>query len=364
MNIAWSRAPTSAYVRPDTVGSSRKKRSEIIESPVPAEPFRTANRFAPPETVPVIDGIPMFCASTRGWCQFILGARIPYLPDVVRECHDKHPGEQVADALVLTQPWPASSEKARGTGDRVIYYQYRHDRARRTLRGIDEQIAKAQRAVDGKAPVKRNRFIELTGETKSVIRDLEAKARALAGGKGYTTNLTGQLEQFVIGAYHQLWRIEKSFADVQARPAGPAYLSPQTRIDRGPPEHRVRRDGRQSLDRARNRLEHQEIRAHRTPLPQRHDPSRTTDPHRRPTISPKRSPRSATPVHTSLIRVGRLEGDGKLAYFCEMCGDGVLDDSGYLTVENRRWRIFTTGAEPHATQSQSEPVTATPIRSY
>jgi hypothetical protein len=45
---------------------------------------------------------------------------------------------------VFTQPWPATSgEKARGIPDRVIYYQYRHDRARRTLRGIDEQVAKA-----------------------------------------------------------------------------------------------------------------------------------------------------------------------------------------------------------------------------
>jgi hypothetical protein len=104
----------------------------------------------------------------------------------------------------------------------VIYYQYRHDRARRTLRGIDEQVAKAERAVDGKAPVKRNRFIKLTGATKSVNRDLEAKARGLAGLKGYTTNLTGQSPEFVIDAYHQLWRIEKSFRmskhDLQARP--------------------------------------------------------------------------------------------------------------------------------------------------
>ena len=47
---------------------------------------------------------------------------------------------------VFTQPWPAaSSEKARGIADRVIYYQYRHDGARRTLRGIDEQIAKPRK---------------------------------------------------------------------------------------------------------------------------------------------------------------------------------------------------------------------------
>jgi hypothetical protein len=43
--------------------------------------------------------------------------------------------------------------------------------------------------VAGKAPVKRNRFIALHGADKSVNRTLEAKARALAGWKGYTTNL-------------------------------------------------------------------------------------------------------------------------------------------------------------------------------
>ena len=154
---------------------------------------------------------------------YVLGTRIPFLPDVVREWRDKHPDEAVPDGLVLTQPWPATTgEKTRGIPDRVVYYQYRYDRARRTLRGIDEQIAKAQRAVDGKAPVKRNRFIKLTGATKTVDRELEAKNGALAGWKGYTTNLTGQTPEFVIDAYHQLWRIEKSFRmskhDLQARP--------------------------------------------------------------------------------------------------------------------------------------------------
>ena len=56
----------------------------------------------------------------------------------------------------------------------------------------------------------------------SVNRALEAKARALAGWKGYTTNLTAVGPAFVIDACHQLWRIEKSFRiskhDLQARP--------------------------------------------------------------------------------------------------------------------------------------------------
>jgi hypothetical protein len=154
---------------------------------------------------------------------FILGTKIPFVPDVVREWRDKHPGRDIDDGQIFTQPWPAtSSEKTRGIPDRVVYYQYRHDRARRTLRGITEQVTKAEKAVDGRAPVKRNRFIKLTGATKSVNRELEAKARGLAGLKGYTTNLVGQTPEFVINAYHQLWRIERSFRmskhDLQARP--------------------------------------------------------------------------------------------------------------------------------------------------
>jgi hypothetical protein len=64
--------------------------------------------------------------------------------------------------------------------------EYRADRGRRTLRGIDEQVAKAEKAVAGRVPVKRNRFTRLAGGEKSVNRAFEAKARGLAGLKGYT----------------------------------------------------------------------------------------------------------------------------------------------------------------------------------
>ena len=81
-----------------------------------------------------------------------------------------------------------------------------------------------ERAVAGKTPVKRNRFVKLTGGDRSVNRALEAKARALAGLKGYATNLDPAVADadFVIGAYHRLFQIEKSFRmskhDLQARP--------------------------------------------------------------------------------------------------------------------------------------------------
>jgi len=157
---------------------------------------------------------------------FILAMKIPHVPYVVAQWRREHPGEQIPDGHIFTQPWPAGPNG--GRRDQVIYYQYRHDRARRTLRGIDEQVTKAEKAVAGRAPVKRNRFIQLSGGTRSVNRELEAKARALAGLKGYITNLqacpdgTRITADFVISAYHQLFQIEKSFrmakSDLQARP--------------------------------------------------------------------------------------------------------------------------------------------------
>ena len=126
---------------------------------------------------------------------------------------------------MLTQPWPAtSSEKARGIPDRVIYYQYRHDRARRTLRGIDEQVAKAERAVDGKAPVKRNRYIQLSSATKSVNRELEQSPSI------------SRVERLPPALAHR-----EELPHVQTRPAGPAGVSLHAAVDRGAPDDRVRR---------------------------------------------------------------------------------------------------------------------------
>lgn len=154
---------------------------------------------------------------------FVLGTVIADVPYVVKEWRRAHPEEEIPDGHVFVQPWPASTlERERGVRDRTIYYQYRADRARRSLRGIDAQVAKAESAVAGKTPVKRNRFVKLAGAEKSVNRELEAKVRALAGIKGYTTNIANPTPQFVIGAYAGLWNIERSFRmskhDLQARP--------------------------------------------------------------------------------------------------------------------------------------------------
>ena len=151
---------------------------------------------------------------------FILGEKIPTIPYLIDKWHRDNPDSTPPDGLVLTQPYPAGSKNKRR--DHVVYYQYRADRARRSLRGIGEQVAKAEKAVAGKLPIKRNRFVKVTGEDRSINRDLEAKARMLAGWKAYATNIVAPTPEFVIGSYHQLWRIEKSFrmskSDLAARP--------------------------------------------------------------------------------------------------------------------------------------------------
>lgn len=153
---------------------------------------------------------------------YIIGEKLPEVPYVIGEWIDEHPGEAPSHGMTLTTPvyeGPAGQRrKAR------IYYQYRENRAKRTLRGIDQQVAKAQKAVQGKAPVKRNRFVGIKGEQRFLKTDIEDKARALAGWKAYITNLdpAQASADYVIGAYHQLWHIEKAFrmskSDLAARP--------------------------------------------------------------------------------------------------------------------------------------------------
>src|SRR5689334_4545786 len=160
---------------------------------------------------------------------FILGQRVPEVPWVVAEWHREHPGAAVPDGHVFTQRWPAGPNS--GRRDKVIYYQYRHDRGRPTLRSNDWQLAKAEKAVAGQVPIKRNRFIQLAGDAHTVNRDLEAKARALAGIKGYVTNLaacpdgTPVTADFVIGAYHRLFEIQAGEHTITAADPLPDDLS-------------------------------------------------------------------------------------------------------------------------------------------
>lgn len=153
---------------------------------------------------------------------YIIGQRLPEVPYVIKKWMGAHPGQAPDDGQIFTEKTftgPAGKRK-----EHRIYYQYRAARARRTLRGIDQQVEKARNAIAGRAPVKRNRFLKVTGEERTLNEELVQKARDLAGLKAYITNLLPEFAsaEFVIGAYHQLWQVEKSFRmskhDLAARP--------------------------------------------------------------------------------------------------------------------------------------------------
>ncbi len=100
---------------------------------------------------------------------FILGMKIPDVPYQVAQWRREHLGEDIPDGYVFVQPWPAGPSSKRR--DQMIYYQYRADRARRTLRGIDEQVAKAAKAVAGRfrsrPAVRRSRPLILSPPTSA-----------------------------------------------------------------------------------------------------------------------------------------------------------------------------------------------------
>jgi transposase len=85
-------------------------------------------------------------------------------------------------------------------------------------------IARAEKIATGQAPLKKTRFLKVTGATKELDQATIDRARQLAGLKGYVTNLpvVKMPGQAVISAYHDLWKVEASFrmtkSDLRARP--------------------------------------------------------------------------------------------------------------------------------------------------
>lgn len=184
--------------------------------------FQRAHRL--PEVVVVADAGMLSDSNLKALAaaglRYIVGQKIPQVPVVIQRWLAEHPGQEPEDHLVLEQRWARGPKTSQS--QEMIYYQYRSSRARRAVRGIDEQIRKAEDILAGRTTPKRNRFLQVKEATTSINRTLEAKARALAGWKGYITNLPDPSPDFVINAYHQLWQIEKSFrmskSDLAARP--------------------------------------------------------------------------------------------------------------------------------------------------
>ena len=139
---------------------------------------------------------------------YIVGSRLHKVPYDIAEYQKTR---QMTDQQIVV---------AHQEGYRVIY-QYRAKRAALDLRNIEKQVAKAKKALNGQIPTNRTKFITVKAKSKQLNQKLIDKARALAGIKGYVTNLDVS-DAEVIGFYHQLFQVEASFrmakSDLRARP--------------------------------------------------------------------------------------------------------------------------------------------------
>src|SRR5690606_14298145 len=153
--------------------------------------------------------------------KFIVGSRLTKAPYDLAEHFDRH-GDYFTDGQIL------ESTRVMGTGknarERRIVYQWSFKRQKRDDRNINAMIAKAEKIATGAAPMRRTRFLKVTGATKELDQATIDRARQLAGLKGYVTNLPRKTMpgQAVISAYHDLWQVEASFrmtkSDLRARP--------------------------------------------------------------------------------------------------------------------------------------------------
>lgn len=148
-------------------------------------------------------------ALTTAGYTYIVGSRLQKIPYDISEYQKT--GELTDQQIITTELT---------NGQRIIY-QYREKRAALDLKNIEKQITKAEKIISGKATARKAKFLNIKTAEKKLNQVLIDKAKALAGVKGYVTNLDLPDER-IIAFYHQLWHVEKSFrmskSDLRARP--------------------------------------------------------------------------------------------------------------------------------------------------
>lgn len=184
-----------------------------------------AQRHGVPDVVVVADA-GMLSASNLNALEdagfgFIVGSRITSAPYDLAEHFQRH-GSYFTDGQVL------ESARQMGTGKaarvRRVACQWKFKREQHDNKAINAMIERAEKIADGRAPLKKARFLKVTDATTELDQVTINRARQLAGLKGYVTNLPASRMDgaAVIAAYHDLWRVEQSFrmtkGDLRARP--------------------------------------------------------------------------------------------------------------------------------------------------
>jgi hypothetical protein len=103
-------------------------------------------------------------------------------------------------------------------------WAYSAKRARRDQKTLYAQETRARSVISGERAAKSTRFVKTHAGDRILDEASLARAQSLVGLKGYVTNIptTVMAATEVIGKYHDLWHVERSFrmskTDLRARP--------------------------------------------------------------------------------------------------------------------------------------------------
>jgi Transposase DDE domain len=198
-----------------------------------------------------LSGVPIVIAADAGmlsWtnlkaldeagCSFIVGSRMTKAPGDL-DSHFHWHGNAFADGQIIDTVTPRRSGtvvnntkvKAEPVWTAVecpkawrAIWQYKTARARRDQKTLDAQEVRAKAVVAGDKKAKITRFVTVSGDSRTLDEASLKRARDLVGLKGYVTNIDAARmpASEVIGKYHELWHVERSFrmskSDLAARP--------------------------------------------------------------------------------------------------------------------------------------------------
>jgi Transposase DDE domain len=170
--------------------------------------------------------------------RFIVGSRVTKAPADL-ESHFRWHGDAFTDGQVVDTITPRTGHKVENnpkiraepvwdpeqhTGSWRAVWAYSTKRAVRDNKTLTLQENRAKAVVAGDKAARAPRFVKTSNGSRSLDEASLARARRLAGLKGYVTNISAAIMPAgeVIGSYHDLWHVEQSFrmskTDLRARP--------------------------------------------------------------------------------------------------------------------------------------------------
>ena len=138
---------------------------------------------------------------------FIVASRTSKAPKELEE-HFGRRGNAISDGEVVELTRPMG--QGRDRRERRVVWHYKWHRAQRDRRTLNAQIDRAQRVADRSEPLKKQRFVKITGQTVGLDEASIERARQAEGYKGYVTNIAPSLMDghAVVAAYHD-WSVSR-----------------------------------------------------------------------------------------------------------------------------------------------------------